>query len=186
VAAHDDSDDDSDDESFHPADDDDDDGHDDPNINPDIAGVYDQAGYDAADNYNLDPDDQNHNQPTFDDDNNGHPPPQEPPHYPNVVHVPPAVQQPQMTGMHEDLDTEAEIMAKDDNQPAAMPILYADNNRDGFAGVYKVHHEDNDVDPVILPPSHHDQWCAVRTKSTQLQENLATTATCLQQSSSTG
>jgi hypothetical protein len=53
-----------------------------------------------------------------------------------------------MTGVHEDLATEAEIMAKDNYQPAAMPILYADNNQDGFAGVYDVHHNNNDADPV--------------------------------------
>jgi hypothetical protein len=145
AAAHDDSDDDSsDDESFHPADDDDDNGNDDPNIGPDIAGVYDQAGYDAADNYNLDPDDQNHNQPTFDD---GYPSLQEPLHYPNVAHIPPAVQQPQMTGVDEDLATEAEMMAEDDNQPAGMPIPYADNNHDGLAGVYQVPPDDDDADP---------------------------------------
>jgi hypothetical protein len=123
---------------------DNDNGNDDPNIGPDIAGVYDQAGYDAADNYNLDPEDQNHNQPTFDD---GYPSLQEPLHYPNVMHVPPALQQPQMTGVHEDLATAAEIMAEDDNQPAGMPILYADNNHDGLAGVYQVPPNDDNADP---------------------------------------
>jgi hypothetical protein len=123
---------------------DNDNGNDDPNIGPDIAGVYDQAGYDAADNYNLDPEDQNHNQPTFDD---GYPSLQEPLHYPNVMHVPPALQQPQMTGVHEDLATAAEIMAEDDNQPAGMPILYADNNHDGLAGVYQVPPNDDNANP---------------------------------------
>ena len=55
------------DESFHLGDDNDDDAPDDANIPPDIAGVYDNAGYDAAaDNYNLDPED-GHDEPNFDD-----------------------------------------------------------------------------------------------------------------------
>jgi hypothetical protein len=53
-----------------------------------------------------------------------------------------------MTGGHEDLATEAEIMAEDNNQPAAIPILYADNNHNGFAGVYKIHHDNDNADPV--------------------------------------
>ncbi len=67
--ANDQDDDDDDDESFHPSLGDEhpnDDDDDDPAV--DIAGVYDDAGYDAAaDNYNIDPEDDHNNDPIFDD-----------------------------------------------------------------------------------------------------------------------
>ena len=50
---------DNDDESFHP--DDNDSVDQPPPVAPDIAGVYDEAGYDEADNHNLDPDPDNPN-----------------------------------------------------------------------------------------------------------------------------